>query len=183
MFVKVCGLTTEEQIDWAIELGYSAIGVMVTTKSKRYRTPAQARALADHARGRITTFAVALEAREVAEVADAFDVVQLYQWADLPNLAFCSSNPPAPEQASEYFFYDASAGSGVFEEFPDWVRAQQGRVVLAGGLDPDNVAAVIARHRPFGVDVSSSVESAPGVKSYDLMRRFKAATEGPEVLE
>ncbi|MFC8385041.1 hypothetical protein [Nocardia sp. NPDC057272] len=183
MFVKVCGLTTEEQIDWAIELGYSAIGVMVTTKSKRYRTPEQARALAGYARGRITTFAVALEASEVAEVADAFDVVQLYRWTDLPNLAFCSSNPPEPGQASEYFFYDASAGTGVFEEFPDWVRAQPGRVVLAGGLDPDNVADVIARHRPYGVDVSSSVETAPGVKSYDLMRRFKAATERPEVLE
>ncbi|MFD3430421.1 phosphoribosylanthranilate isomerase [Nocardia fluminea] len=183
MFVKVCGLTTEEQIDWAIELGYSAIGVMTTPKSKRYRTPEQARALAGYARGRITTFAVALEASEVAEVADAFDVVQLYQWTDLPNLAFCSSKPPGPGQISEYFFYDASAGSGVFEEFPDWVRAQPGRVVLAGGLDPDNVAEVIDRHRPYGVDVSSSVETAPGVKSYDLMRRFKAATERPEVLE
>ncbi|MFC6012013.1 phosphoribosylanthranilate isomerase [Nocardia lasii] len=183
MFVKVCGLTTQQQIDWAIELGYSAIGVMVTRKSKRYRTPDQARALADYARGRIATFAVALEADEVAEVADAFDIVQLYQWTDLPNLAFCSATPPEPEQTSEYFFYDASAGSGVFEEFPDWVRAQPGRVVLAGGLDHDNVAAVIDRHHPYGVDVSSSVESAPGVKSYDLMRRFKAATERPDVLQ
>ncbi|MFI8978135.1 hypothetical protein ACIGO9_35010 [Nocardia asteroides] len=182
MFVKVCGLTTEEQIDWAVELGYSAIGVMATRKSKRYRTPEQARALADYARGRITTFAVALEAAEVTEVADAFDVVQLYRWTDLPNLAYCSAEPPAPGQTSEYFFYDASAGSGIFEEFPDWVRTLPGKVVLAGGLDPDNVAATIARHRPYGVDVSSSVESAPGVKSLDLMRRFKAATERPEVL-
>lgn len=182
MFVKVCGLTTEEQIDWAVELGYSAIGVMVTTKSKRYRTPEQARALAGYARGRISTFAVALEPAEVAEVADAFDVVQLYRWADLPNLAFCSSAPPEPGQTSEYFFYDASAGSGVFEEFPEWVRALPGKVVLAGGLDADNVADTIARHRPYGVDVSSSVETAPGVKSYELMRRFKAATERREVL-
>ncbi|MDO3649955.1 phosphoribosylanthranilate isomerase [Nocardia mangyaensis] len=177
MFVKVCGLTTEEQIDWAVELGYSAIGVMVTPKSKRYRTPARARALADYARGRITTFVVALEATEVAEVAEAFDVVQLYQWADLPNLAFCSSTPPDPAQRSQYFFYDASAGSGIFEEFPDWVRAQPGRVVLAGGLDAANVADVIARHHPYGVDVSSSVEAAPGVKSYEAMARFAAATE------
>ncbi|WP_280306996.1 phosphoribosylanthranilate isomerase [Nocardia neocaledoniensis] len=182
MFVKVCGLTTTEQIDWAVELGYSAIGVMVTPKSKRYRTPEQARALAEHARGRITTFVVALTADEVAEVADAFDVVQLYEWSDRPNLAFCSSTPPEPGQTSEYFFYDASAGSGIFEEFPDWVRALPGKVVLAGGLDADNVAATIARYRPFGVDVSSSVESAPGVKSRELMRRFKAATERPEVL-
>lgn len=182
MFVKVCGLTTTEQIDWAIELGYSAIGVMVTPKSKRYRTPEQARVLADYARGRITTFVVALTADEVAEVADAFDVVQLYEWSDRPNLAFCSSTPPEPGQTSEYFFYDASAGSGIFEEFPDWVRALPGKVVLAGGLDAGNVAATIARHRPFGVDVSSSVESAPGVKSRELMRRFKAATEAPEVL-
>ncbi len=177
MFVKVCGLTTTEQIDWAVELGYSAIGVVATPKSKRYRAPEQARALADYARDRITSFVVAFDWSEVAEIADAFDVVQLYNWTDIPNLAYCSARPPAPDQPSEYFFYDASTGSGIFEEFPDWVRAQPGKIVLAGGLDDDNVAAVIERHRPYGVDVSSSVELSPGVKSRAAMRRFKQATE------
>ncbi|APA97357.1 hypothetical protein [Nocardia seriolae] len=177
MFVKVCGLTTEEQIDWAVELGYSAIGVMGTRKSKRYRTPEQARALAAYARGRIATFVVALDRSEIADVLDEFDVVQLYNWTDLPNLAYCSANEPAPQQAYEYFFYDASVGSGTFSEFPDWLAKVPGKVVLAGGLDADNVAGVIEAHRPYGVDVSSSVELAPGVKSFDAMREFIEATK------
>lgn len=52
-----------------------------------------------------------------------------------------------------------------------------GKVVLAGGLDADNVAGVIEAHRPYGVDVSSSVELAPGVKSFDAMREFIEATK------
>ncbi|WP_040806824.1 hypothetical protein [Nocardia concava] len=178
MFVKVCGLTTEEQIDWAVELGYSAIGVMGTTKSKRYVEPARARELAAYARGKIPSFAVALDATEIADVMDDFDVVQLYKWTDLPNLAYCSAVEPTPEQSYEYFFYDASAGSGVFAEFPDWVDKVPGKLVLAGGLSVANVAGVIDAHRPYGVDISSSVELAPGVKSFDAMRDFIQATKG-----
>ena len=175
MFVKVCGLTTEEQTDWAVELGYSAIGVVGTTKSKRYVEPARARELAAHARGRIRSFVVAFDETEVAEVIDDFDVIQLYHWTALPNLAYCSATAPAPEQSCEYFFYDASTGSGVFAEFPDWLERVPGKVVLAGGLSADNVADVIEAHQPYGVDVSSSLELAPGIKSFDAMRDFVAA--------
>ncbi|MGW4350835.1 phosphoribosylanthranilate isomerase [Nocardia sp. NPDC004582] len=177
MFVKVCGLTTEEQIDWAVDLGYSAIGVVGTQKSKRYVEPARARELAAYARGRIQSFVVAFEQHEIAEVIDDFDIIQLYTWTDLPNLAYCSAVRPEPGQTCEYFFYDASHGSGVFAEFPDWLEHAPGRVVLAGGLTPDNVADVIATHRPFGVDVSSALETAPGIKSFDAMRRFIEGTK------
>ncbi|GGK66396.1 phosphoribosylanthranilate isomerase [Nocardia camponoti] len=177
-FTKVCGLTTEEQIDWAVELGYDAIGVVGTAKSKRYREPARARELANYARAQgITSFLVAFTEDEVADAVDAFDVAQLYQWSPRANLAYASSTPPEPGQESSYFFYDASAGSGVFEEFPEWVRTVPGRLVLAGGLSADNVGALITEYAPYGVDVSSSVEIAPGVKSRDAMERFKAATE------
>ncbi|RZS38887.1 phosphoribosylanthranilate isomerase [Herbihabitans rhizosphaerae] len=180
MFVKVCGLTTEEQIDWAVDLGYSAIGVVGTPRSKRHCEHSRARVLADYARGRITTFVVALDMAEVTDLVEHFDVVQLYQWVELPNLAFCSSSEPSPGQEYEYFFYDASAGSGNYSAFPDWVRELPGQVVLAGGLNAENVAGVIADHRPFGVDVSSSVESAPGVKSYESMKRFKQAVRAAD---
>ncbi|MEU1209252.1 hypothetical protein [Nocardia sp. NPDC005825] len=177
MFVKVCGLTTEEQIDWAVDLGYTAIGVVGTAKSKRYVEPARARELAAYARGRIESFVVAFDKSEVDEVIDDFDIIQLYHWTDLPNLAYCSAERPEPGQSCRYFFYDASHGSGVFAEFPDWLEQAPGQVVLAGGLTPDNVAEVIATHRPFGVDVSSSLETAPGIKSFDAMRRFIEATK------
>jgi phosphoribosylanthranilate isomerase len=60
----------------------------------------------------------------------------------------------------------------------DWTAAaaiaRRARVVLAGGLTPDTVADAIAQVRPFGVDVSSGVEDAPGIKNYDKVTRFVA---------
>ncbi|MFJ9818534.1 hypothetical protein ACIRU3_25405 [Streptomyces sp. NPDC101151] len=174
-FVKVCGLTQEEQIDWAVELGFDAIGIVVTPRSKRYCPPERAEALAHYARGRIPSFAVALTHAETTGVAEHFDTVQLYEMANIPNLALASGTPPEQPDALRYFFYDASAGSGVFEDIPAWVSCVPGRVVIAGGLDEHNVKSVIGTFTPHGVDVSSSVETAPGVKSREKMKAFIAA--------
>ncbi|MEV5846835.1 hypothetical protein AB0M32_33210 [Streptomyces sp. NPDC051985] len=178
-FVKVCGLTQEQQIDWAVELGYDAIGIVVTPKSKRYCPPERAVQLAGYARGRIPVFAVALTHAETAGVAEHVDTVQIYETADIPNLALASGSPPEKPEALQYFFYDASAGSGVFADIPAWVRELPGRVVIAGGLDEHNVASVIEEFGPYGVDVSSSVETAPGVKSREKMAAFLAAARTP----
>ncbi|MEU9347576.1 hypothetical protein AB0D74_40905 [Streptomyces sp. NPDC048278] len=178
-FVKVCGLTQERQIDWAVELGYDAVGIVVTPKSKRYCPPERAVELAAYARGRIPVFAVALTLAETAAVAEHVDVVQIYEQADIPNLALASGTPPEKPEALRYFFYDASAGSGVFADIPAWVGEVPGKVVIAGGLDEHNVAGVIEEFGPYGVDVSSSVETAPGVKSREKMAAFVAAARTP----
>ena len=66
----------------------------------------------------------------------------------------------------------------------DWTRAAsiaaRRPIVLAGGLNPDNVAAAIERVRPFGIDVSSGVEAAPGVKDHGLLNRLVDAVRGAE---
>ena len=73
---------------------------------------------------------------------------------------------------------------GTGEKF-NWDLAlsakQYGRpIVLAGGLTPENVAAAVRRVEPYGVDVSSGVESAPGKKDHDKLRKFIAAAKSPE---
>jgi phosphoribosylanthranilate isomerase len=57
-------------------------------------------------------------------------------------------------------------------------RSTKGRVMLAGGLGPDNVAAAIAQVRPWAVDSARSTEAAPGIKDHDAVRRFVEAARG-----
>ncbi len=177
MFVKICGLRATDQIDTAVALGYDAIGIVLHEKSKRYCAPAHARTLADHARGKVVTFAVGMTYLEVEAVADAFDCVQIFEPKSLPNLAFAARVPPPAGLAFRYFFYDASAGSGQFQDFPAWLREFQGPLVVAGGLHPDNVGNVIRDLQPYGVDVSSGVET-DGAKDPILMERFIAVVRG-----
>ena len=88
----------------------------------------------------------------------------------------------APRFGADIVMIDSeSPGSGqVF----DWSLAEGApvglRVLLAGGLTPDNVAEAIDRVRPWGVDVASGVESAPGVKDPTLVRRFISAAKEAE---
>ena len=177
MFTKVCGLKTVSQIETAVSLGYSAVGVVLHPKSKRYCSPDVARELAAHARGRAATFVVGMTFDEVKEAADAFDYIQIYEDRSLPNLAYASQTPPPPGLEYQYFFYDASAGSGEFRDFPPWLSRITGRLVVAGGLTPENVGAVVRDLNPYGVDVSSGVERN-GAKDPDLMNSFLEAVRG-----
>jgi phosphoribosylanthranilate isomerase len=171
MFIKVCGLKTKKQIDKAIEYGYDAIGVVTYAKSIRYCPTEEAIELAIHAKGKIKSFVVGLTYGDVENVADAFDYTQIYEAKPVPNLALASKDVPPPDLNYEYFFYDASTGSGVFKQIPGWVKDMTGKVIVAGGLNKENVCSVIRDIKPFGVDVSSGVEKN-GVKDLRLMKEF-----------
>ena len=68
------------------------------------------------------------------------------------------------------------SGSGLTTDWDAAAElARRGEVILAGGLNPDNVGAALRRVRPFGVDVSSGVEDAPGIKSAVKIEKFVAA--------
>jgi phosphoribosylanthranilate isomerase len=171
MFTKVCGLKTQEQIDRAIEYGYDAIGIVTYIKSIRYCPPEQAIKLAEYAKGRIKSFVVGINYSDVKEAAPAFDYTQIYEMRQVPNLVLASKEIPPEGLKYEYFVYDASIGSGVFNAFPDWIAHRSDKVIVAGGLNKDNVCDVIRHIQPFGVDVSSGVEK-DGVKNVTMMKEF-----------
>jgi len=97
--------------------------------------------------------------------------VQIYEARPLANLVLAAKDSPPDGLEYRYFVYDASIGSGVFGPFPDWLKGVSGKLIVAGGLNKDNVCTVIRDLQPFGVDVSSGVEK-DGVKDFQLMKEF-----------
>ncbi|MGA1861331.1 hypothetical protein OWM07_00385 [Deferribacter thermophilus] len=172
MFVKVCGITTFEQIDWAVELGYSAIGVIFHPKSKRYVGYEKGVRLAEYAKGKISTVCVGIDFDEVKDVIDKFDYVQLYNYEKHDNLIYATTKEPE-NQIFQYLIYDKSMGKGMFEEdYPKWICKYKDKLIISGGLTAENVNKVLKKINPAGVDVSSGVEESYGVKSFDKMKSF-----------
>lgn len=197
MYVKICGLRTSEHAHVAIEAGARAVGVVMNRTSSRRATPDEARSVVEAARGSADTVLVVndMAADEAARTARrlGFDVLQLhgkaYGEADFaaalaiaPRVWRATSldlDPPLEVGAwgEELLLLDApKPGSGETWDLSELAdRAPDGSWLLAGGLSPANVADAVAAVRPWGVDVSSGVEVAPGEKSADLIREFVAA--------
>jgi len=192
MFVKICGLTTSAAIETAVEAGADALG-FVFAKSPRQVTPEQADALIAAAPDDITTVAVMLHPsqEEVDAVFTGFDPEWLQtDAADFDDLLIDKtaeilpvfrSGPSAVKDVlgmtADYegplLFESGVSGQG---EVADWEQAaeiaSQRMLMLAGGLSPDNVAKAVEQVRPWGVDVSSGVESERGVKDLGLIKAF-----------
>jgi phosphoribosylanthranilate isomerase len=188
-FVKICGMTDTRAVAAALAAGADAIG-FVFAPSARQVTPAQAAELARPARGRALCVAVTQHpSSELLEmVFEVFrpDVLQtdladfarielpqgVAAWPVLRGAADAASAGTLPP-AQRVLFEGPRSGTG---RVADWSTAQQlaarREMILAGGLSPDNVAAAIAAVNPFGVDVSSGVEAAPGRKSPELIESF-----------
>jgi len=190
MWIKVCGMTTPEAIRAALDAHVDAIG-FVFAESKRRVTPERAAELAQPARGRVRCIAVTKHPTQ-SEVDDILRVFQpdVFQtdWQDLRTLHLprdlsvsvlpvlrAGGGEPAPLPA-RVLFEGPVSGTGVPTDWPSaHAMARRTEVILAGGLSPANVAAAIAEVRPFGVDVSSGVESSPGLKSPEKIASFVSA--------
>ena len=193
-FVKICGMTEPAAVAAAIAAGADAIG-FVFAPSVRRVTPEIAAQLAAPARGKLLCVAVTQHPTdaELAEIFELFrpDVLQ-GEAADLEALTLPAGVVKLP--VLRHGRYAAAAGPAqnrvLFEgprsgtgQVADWAvarrLAEHSELILAGGLAPDNVSAAIAAVRPFGVDVSSGVEKAPGMKSRtkiaDFVDRARAA--------
>jgi phosphoribosylanthranilate isomerase len=185
MFVKVCGLSTPDALDAAIEAGADAVG-FVFAESPRQIAPSAAARLAAVVPRTILKVAVMRHPTRAAwtRVFEEFDPDCLQTDAeDLAGIqlpAGCSALPvyregavPADELPERMLFEGKHSGSG---QTADWDAARalatRTELILAGGLDVENVADAITLVRPFGVDVSSGVESGRGVKDRRKILEF-----------
>jgi phosphoribosylanthranilate isomerase len=199
MWIKICGLTTPEAVNAALDAGADAIG-FVFAKSVRQVSAEMALRLAAPARGRALCVAVTRHPsqQDIDEIVSVFrpDVLQTdstdlallrlpTQLELLPVLRGTGDGDELVVLPRRLLFEGLTSGAGV----PcDWTAARRvarcTELVLAGGLNPANVAAAIAAVQPFGVDVSTGVEVRPGVKSpAEIMNFVRAAREPSAVCE
>lgn len=187
-FIKVCGMTTPEAVNAALECKVDAIG-FVFAPSVREVTAQRANDLAAPARRRIACVAVTRHpSREaVGALLREFkpdilqtDIEDLDALALPKELSVLPVVRPGPASACaiprRVLFEGPVSGSG---QTTDWQQAaefaRRTEVILAGGLNASNVAEAIRTVRPFGVDVSSGVEEQPGIKSIRKIEQFVAA--------
>ena len=197
MFVKICGITTEEDALLAVAMGADALG-FVFAPSKRQVSASLVADIVKRVPPEIATVGVFRDhpPERVVETINATRLVgaQLHGSESPEQVAWIRrrvrlvikgmvAGGPAVPHADKYkadvLLLDATdPGSGqVFDwRLTDDVPAGV-RLMLAGGLTPDNVADAVAQARPWGVDVSTGVESAPGRKDPRLLRSFIAAAK------
>ena len=197
--IKFCGLTRAGDVRLAGELGVDAIGLIFAERSPRHLTPEAARNLRDALAPLVDVVALFMD-NSVAEVRAAIAHARptVLQFHGSEDDAFCRRfglpylkgigmqdaeagmsgrmlHARYPHAAG--FVLDGHAagepgGSGQGFD-PDRIPDDMTKpFVLAGGLTADNVYRVVRHASPWGVDVSSGIESAPGVKDGALMRRF-----------
>ena len=188
-FIKICGMTDSRAVEAALDAGADAIG-FVFAQSVRRVTPEQAAAMARPARGHALCVAVTQHPSPelVEHVFEVFrpDVLQTDR-EDFGRINLPAGVEGWPvlrgRQSGEVaaklhggqraLFEGLRSGTGAVS---DWGAATDlaGRcsLILAGGLSPANVQAAIDTVHPYGVDVSSGVEEAPGRKNPELIRSF-----------
>jgi phosphoribosylanthranilate isomerase len=208
MFIKICGITTEEDALLAIALGADALGFVFASGSPRMVTVDEASDIVKHLPyDEVVTFGVFRDERpeRVAQIVNtvglkgaqlhgrepATEVVYVRQRVPLVIQGFAAGDPAlsmASEAPADLVLLDApDPGSGRVFDWCDIDGALDDvRLLLAGGLTPENVADAIWRVRPWGVDVSTGVETAPGSGRKDprKLRRFiEAARAAGTALE
>lgn len=194
-WIKLCGLTRRSDVEAAVAAGADAVGFVVAPESTRRVTVEEAAALGAglEASRVLVTVDLGPDALLSAAAAAGVDGVQPHGRfrADAAASAVAAgylvlfpvrvdsvvSLAGMPEGATPILDAAVTGRHGGTGTMFDWSAAEGLELdyVLAGGLDPGNVADAVRRLRPWGVDVSSGIEARPGVKDHDLMRRFVEA--------
>ena len=187
--IKICGLSNQESVDVAVQSGADLIGFVFAKTSPRCISPEQASQLSESIPVQVKTTAVMLHpsATEVQEILDRFqpDYLQTdakdFAYLNLPegcrplkvyrDLPQFHPHDIDPHELSLFEGKNSGVGELVNTDRAADV-AHHAPIILAGGLNPSNVANVLQAVQPQGVDVSSGVESKPGIKDVQKIRDF-----------
>ena len=192
MFVKICGITNEDDALLSVAMGADAVGFIFAPSTRQIaaqvayditrRLPPEILTVAvfrnEHPKLVVDTAhragvkAVQLHGRETA--AQTIEIAQHFRWVIKAFAAGDENLPRADQYGTDMILIDApEPGSGkVF----DWSLAGDApdsmKLILAGGLTPENVGAAVTEVQPWGVDVASGVEKSPGKKDALAVKRF-----------
>jgi phosphoribosylanthranilate isomerase len=201
MIVKVCGVRTPEIAEVAVDAGADWLGLVLVPASPRHVDDAAARAVVETVRGRVDLVGVMVDASpeqcetaaqryrlaavqvhgrvspwfaasiavpviRAINVSDATAVFTDEWWPDCLVLLDAAPSTPTALPGGTGGRVDEAVAAAV---------ARHRRMILAGGLSPDNVGGAITAVRPHGVDASSGLETSPGVKDPALVRAFVEA--------
>ena len=190
MLVKICGITRMDDAEAAVAAGAGAIGFIFWPKSPRFIEPYRARKIVAALPPFVTAVGVFVN-QPVAHVNGVASLVRLgavqLHGDETPEFAAAVTTPvikalsigaanvrPWPARVRLLLDVHDPVSRGGTGRTIDWTAAadlaSQREILLAGGLTPDNVAAAVARVRPLGIDVSSGVERAPGIKDHQRLR-------------
>ncbi|MBI5185263.1 MAG: phosphoribosylanthranilate isomerase [Nitrospinae bacterium] len=197
--VKICGITNLVDAEEAVQCGADALGFVFHKASPRYISPADAGAIVKRLPPFVNMAGVFVnvaprEALETARIAlidtvqfhgdeapdscmevmeSGYKVLKAVRVKDRESLHALSGYSFVNGILLDSYSREVYGGSG--EKF-DWTLAREagkfGRIILAGGLNPGNVAEAIREAEPYGVDVSSGVEKSPGIKDHGKLRDF-----------
>ena len=197
--VKICGITRSDDAQLAVDAGVDALGLVFYEKSPRFVSIAKAQEISQTIPAFVSSVALFKDAEQsLIESVLASMNIDLIQFHGSESAEFCQqfSRPyikalgmKGPQCDAAYLLANAEKyqsarallldshapgmAGGTGEVF-DWsaISKLETPIVLAGGLTAENVAQAIAEAQPFAVDVSSGVESAPGIKDSEKVRNF-----------
>ncbi len=205
MHIKICGLTTLDDAQAAIAAGADYLGFNFYPASPRYLKPETCAEILNQLRARrahVRTVGIFVNETpaQVRAVLDlcGLDLAQLhgaeppeilqalwgraykaFRGAGQAHAAYAAAGPGAPAFLVDAYAPQAFGGTG---QVADWPAAQalaaHYPLFLAGGLTPENVAEAVRQVKPWGVDVASGVEDAPGKKDAKKIKDFVAAAKG-----
>lgn len=193
--VKICGLTRAVDVDAAVRFGADAVGFVFVPSSPRYLDLAQAASLCLGVPAFVTRVGLFLD-EDAASVESVLETVPLsvLQFHGNESAGFCrrfgrpyikaismssmhaiaEAEQAYPDAAAILVDSHAPGGMGGTGKMLDWSGLKAGKLplILAGGLNSQNVAQAVRMVRPWAVDVSSGVEASPGIKDSAAIKRF-----------